>query len=379
MEIKFSHNKILFIIIAVLVIYLLFFNNTSGYSSNDAYVQGYDDKIEGVYKNASFFKLRYSDKSGTLYSQYMSGWNTARDDQTLSARVPRDARATNLQISARKKIEQSRMRIRDRKIARDKAITDAIALLTKVETTRAEVARANSQASEAASKDLSAKRGVDIAEAARVVAVKAETTAAETARFEAAKASGVSMGSNFKLPTAYIGISSSRREAIRAEAIKTTARVEAARSEAIKTTAILAAARNKVNQTTATFKAAQAEVARVERDILSAAQAEVSRAAKAEADRAEAARVLAARTEADRVKAAQAEAAKAEYDRVLAARYEAFVAEAARLAAARAEADRAARAEAARAEAARAEAARGTTSFKVPAAYIGSSSYYRTI
>ena len=41
MQIKFGSNKMLLLMIGVLVIYLLFFNNTSGYESKYAYIEGY--------------------------------------------------------------------------------------------------------------------------------------------------------------------------------------------------------------------------------------------------------------------------------------------------------------------------------------------------
>ena len=78
MKIKLNSSKILLLIIAVLVIYLLFFSNTSGYGNNDAKDEGYSDVVTGspIKTRESFRKL----KRGKYYSQYEAGVKAGRRD-----------------------------------------------------------------------------------------------------------------------------------------------------------------------------------------------------------------------------------------------------------------------------------------------------------
>jgi len=161
MKIKFSHNKILFIIIAVLVIYLLFFNNTSGYSSNDAYDEGYDDRIKNMSKKTNIdFNVVHPDKSGVLYAQYVMGWNSANNDSNYII-VNRTATAT----LTKQRVYEASARIKEAntRIAYNNS-PEGKAAAAKIAAAEAEAARV-----------YAAKVAAAQAEAARVAALKSKT------------------------------------------------------------------------------------------------------------------------------------------------------------------------------------------------------------
>jgi len=62
MEIKLGSNKVLLLIIGVLVIYMLFFNNTSGYkdqpSNRIAYEKGFEDFNDNKSMDTTRFKFK---------------------------------------------------------------------------------------------------------------------------------------------------------------------------------------------------------------------------------------------------------------------------------------------------------------------------------
>ena len=82
MELKLGNNKMLLLIIGVLVIYLLFNNNsTSGYNSGDAYNEGKKDARNNIPKKdmSSFVKLHANDKkAGSYYNTYVKGWDEVK-------------------------------------------------------------------------------------------------------------------------------------------------------------------------------------------------------------------------------------------------------------------------------------------------------------
>ena len=95
MKIKFGSNKILLLIIAALVIYMLFFSNTSGYSNRDAYKEGYSDSVNNVSRKsqASFVKAHSKEKKPQRhYDQYKAGFKAGETDLKKSLRGDKKAK-----------------------------------------------------------------------------------------------------------------------------------------------------------------------------------------------------------------------------------------------------------------------------------------------
>ena len=95
MKIKLGSNKILLLIIAALVIYMLFFSNTSGYSNRDAYKEGYSDSINKVSQKsqASFVRAHAKEKKPQRhYGQYKAGFRAGENDLKKSLRGDKAAK-----------------------------------------------------------------------------------------------------------------------------------------------------------------------------------------------------------------------------------------------------------------------------------------------
>ena len=82
MQLKLGSNKMLLLIIGVLVIYLIFKNNTSGYVSGDAYNEGKKDARNNIAKKdlSSFVKSHANVKKvETYYNTYVKGWDEVKN------------------------------------------------------------------------------------------------------------------------------------------------------------------------------------------------------------------------------------------------------------------------------------------------------------